>query len=114
MAWIMDYLSTHPCVDCGETDPIVLDFDHKDGEEKSFNLGDALNKRKMGIKRISEEVDKCVVRCANCHRRKTAKAAGFWKLKWDKITPQPFQRDCAGRKAAQETGVKLKRRGRKK
>jgi hypothetical protein len=66
-----DYLSTHPCADCGEPDPIVLEFDHVRGvKEKSvsvlaFSLGSS-------AKRIMEEIAKCEVRCANCHRRKTA------------------------------------------
>lgn len=74
--FIKDFLSTHPCVDCGEKDPIVLEFDHKDPETKLFNIGDA-TRSGYSIASIKEEIDKCEVRCANCHRRKTKKQFGY-------------------------------------
>jgi len=64
--YVLDYLREHPCVDCGEADPIVLEFDHV--HEKTFNISEASG---YGLKRIEEEIGKCEVRCANCHRRKT-------------------------------------------
>ena len=64
-----EYLSTHPCIDCGETDSVVLEFDHVRGE-KRFNIADSV-KLSYGVKRVQQEIDKCEVRCANCHRRKT-------------------------------------------
>ena len=70
-----DYLSSNPCIDCGESDPIVLQFDHKDGEEKTANLA---NLQHQTIKKIQEEIDKCEVRCANCHARRTAKQFGWY------------------------------------
>ena len=32
---VFEYYKTHPCIDCGETDPIVLELDHVRGEMKS-------------------------------------------------------------------------------
>ena len=74
-AWLLDYLKLHPCVDCGETNPIVLEFDHTDRSEKHFNIGEAASRR-MSLRRVQAEVEKCEVRCANCHRRKTYKEEG--------------------------------------
>lgn len=74
--YLVAFLSENPCVDCGESDPIVLDFDHRDGELKSFNIGDA---RRSGysLASVQSEVAKCDIRCANCHRRITYRRGGF-------------------------------------
>jgi hypothetical protein len=69
---LIDYFRSHPCVDCGELDPVVLEFDHLG--EKSFNIGQALPYRRW--QSILDEIEKCVVVCANCHRRRTAKRRG--------------------------------------
>ena len=71
---IFDYLLEHPCVDCGESDVVVLEFDHVQGEKK-YNISD-LARRYSSWKTVKAEIDKCEVRCANCHRRITAKRAG--------------------------------------
>ncbi len=68
--YIDDYLATHHCVDCGESDPVVLEFDHDRTKPKAFNIGEAPAKG-ISIKTLSSEIEKCEVRCANCHRRKT-------------------------------------------
>lgn len=72
------YLSTHPCVDCGETDPVVLDFDHVDPRDKLFTIGTML--RRQATPAIVREIEKCVVRCANCHRVRTALQVGSYRI----------------------------------
>jgi hypothetical protein len=69
---IFKYLSKHPCVDCGEPDPIVLEFDHIDPRTKKETVAVMLNHQRSW-KRIMAEIAKCEVRCANCHRRKSAR-----------------------------------------
>ena len=54
------------CIDCGESNPIVLDFDHVNGV-KLGNVSDISNGG-YSIKTIQKEIDKCEVRCSNCHR----------------------------------------------
>jgi hypothetical protein len=67
-AFVADYLATHPCVDCGEADPVVLEFDHVRGKKV---LEISKMKRWVSRSRLEEEINKCDVRCANCHRRVT-------------------------------------------
>lgn len=77
--YILQYLLEHPCIDCGENDIVVLDFDHVRGVKiKSVSqiLVDG-----SGNAKLQKEIDKCEVRCANCHRRKTAKQPGLWRYK---------------------------------
>lgn len=66
-----DYLASHPCVDCDESDPIVLEFDHVRGEK--FAAISSMVGQGFPLDRIKEEIEKCEVRCSNCHRRRTAK-----------------------------------------
>jgi hypothetical protein len=77
-ALIVAYLLTHPCVDCGEADPVVLEFDHV-RDQKTANI--AYLAQACSIKRVMEE-KKCDGRYANCHRRMTARRAGWWKIKF--------------------------------
>lgn len=74
---IWKYLISNPCVDCGETNPIVLDFDHKDPQKKSFNVTN--KKILVDDTALMNEIHKCEIRCANCHRIRTAKQFGYWK-----------------------------------
>lgn len=72
---VRNYLKEHKCVDCEEDDPIVLEFDHL--RDKKYNISDLVRLGKS-IRVVEEEIAKCEVRCANCHRRKTAKDYNWW------------------------------------
>lgn len=59
-----------PCADCGEQYPYyVMDFDHRNGDDKDFNIGS--KKYNVSMARLAEEIEKCDVICANCHRVRT-------------------------------------------
>lgn len=72
-----EYLSTHPCVDCGESDPVVLEFDHI--TEKDRTIADMVQSG-VSWERILGEIEKCQVRCGNCHKKKTAQEMGWYKF----------------------------------
>jgi hypothetical protein len=65
---VIAYLSQHPCVDCREADIVVLEFDHH--RDKAADVSKLVNSGATWA-RVQAEIDKCDVRCANCHRRKT-------------------------------------------
>ncbi len=71
--FIWEYLQEHPCVDCGENDPVVLHFDHQG--EKEANVS-----RLVGFNRdrIEREIARCSVRCGNCHVLKTAREGAHY------------------------------------
>lgn len=76
--FLIEYLLKNPCVDCGESDPLVLQFDHIRGEKK-FNISEAVGES-FSLERIKAEIEKCEIRCANCHTIKTAYENGYWLL----------------------------------
>ena len=76
--YVANYLRSHPCVDCGESDIIVLEFDHIDPSTKNGMVSDAY-KNGWSIKRINKEIAKCDVVCANCHKRRTAKQRNSYR-----------------------------------
>jgi hypothetical protein len=64
--FVRNYLLAHPCVDCGEADLRLLEFDHVRGEKRAavtsmVNWG-------FSLAMVEAEVEKCAVRCVRCHR----------------------------------------------
>jgi hypothetical protein len=74
--FLVEYFKSHPCVDCGETDPMVLEFDHL--RDKEFDIGHEFIWRPWET--LLAEIEKCDVVCANCHRRRTAQRGGFLRF----------------------------------
>lgn len=68
-AFVARVKSFFSCVDCGESDPSVLDFDHIRGKKKN-NVSDMAS-CSYSISSIKNEIRKCEVRCSNCHRKAT-------------------------------------------
>lgn len=75
--YIIKYLLSNPCVDCGENDIEVLQFDHIDMVgSKGKRISDY---SRSSINALQEEIDKCEVRCGNCHIRRTRRQMGFFR-----------------------------------
>lgn len=71
---VWDFLLEHPCEHCGETDPVVLEFDHLDQKTKIKAVSEMMT---LKWSKIEAEISKCRVLCANCHRRHTAIQLGW-------------------------------------
>jgi hypothetical protein len=67
--FVWEYLLSHPCAECGQSDPTVLEFDHVRGRKRAEVT--KLVRDGYSLKIIQQEIDKCVVLCANCHKKKT-------------------------------------------
>ena len=79
-AKFLKYMEGKCCAHCGEDDIVVLEFDHIDPSTKKNSVANLLGQGSYTAwKTIKEEIDKCQILCANCHRRKTAKQLGCWK-----------------------------------
>lgn len=74
---VEEILDKTPCQDCGIINPIVMDFDHREPSDKSKNISTLI--QQGTIKSLKEELAKCDVVCANCHRIRTAKMFGNWR-----------------------------------
>lgn len=70
---VFDYLSEHPCEDCGNDDVLVLEFHHLRDKEETIS---AMVCNSFSVEQIMEEIAKCVVLCANCHRKRTFESYG--------------------------------------
>lgn len=74
---LLDFLSTKKCIDCGESDPIVLDFDHINPNNKFKSVSQMLSGH-YSWKSVVLEINKCEIRCSNCHRRKSYIQFGYF------------------------------------
>lgn len=83
--FLFAYLSSHPC-QCGESNPILLDFAHIDPATKLFNLSEA-SRVGVSIKTLEAEIEKCVTQCVSCHRIDTAVQFGWYRNLGDLIKP---------------------------
>ena len=77
--YVMDVLFNSECADCKEDDYLVLEFDHRDPDEKEANIADLVGGC-ASLERLQKEIDKCDVVCANCHRRRTARQFGYRRV----------------------------------
>lgn len=77
--FVMKILLNTVCVDCGESDPVVLDFDHIEPKSKKMNVSNMILSG-YSTESIRKEIGKCEVRCANCHRRRTARDNDWFRL----------------------------------
>jgi len=65
--WLAELKSTLKCVLCGfDKHPEALDFHHKNPADKKFEVGRGITRKTL--KQVQEEIAKCEVVCANCHR----------------------------------------------
>ena len=68
---LLAYLKTHPCVDCGNANPLVLEFDALDGKNVLHITPETT------WDTLLPELTQCDVRCANCRRLKIGKQFGL-------------------------------------
>lgn len=73
---LIEYFKDHPCIVCGESNPVVLDFDHKEQSEKTKEICKMISSYKWDT--ILAEINKCDVLCANHHRIRTSKQLGWF------------------------------------
>jgi len=68
--------TSSPCADCGEFHPYwAMDFDHRDPEQKSFNLS-LFPRYASSMPKVLAEIAKCDIVCTLCHRYRTHGGTG--------------------------------------
>jgi trimethylamine:corrinoid methyltransferase-like protein len=77
--FIRDIKAGKSCL-CGESHPHCLDFHHRENTHKVFSISQAA-KGGYGRERILDEISKCDLMCANCHRKLTGEIQS-WHLNY--------------------------------
>jgi len=68
------------CIDCGYNDFTyfsVFHFDHRNPSAKLYNVSCMIDISRKNYHMITEEIEKCDLRCANCHQKRTTKQYGY-------------------------------------
>jgi len=65
--WIWEHKEAYGCTLCEEGDPKCLDYHHMNPEKKKFSIGSVSSS--VPNKAIQIEIAKCIILCANCHRK---------------------------------------------
>ena len=96
LVWINEYKRSKGCIDCPETDPDCLDFDHRDPKQKKFSIG-GHGSSGHSLDNVETEIEKCDVRCSNCHRKKHAREN---RMKQEKVNePNNVERNSINQAA---------------
>lgn len=96
-------LKERPCMDCGGSFPsYVMDFDHRDPTEKVANIARLIVGGSW--KRIQDEIAKCDLVCANCHRIRTHGRRQHDAVP-ERLMEQPAKLLFAGSSPASVSGV---------
>ena len=77
---VVEYLQAHPCLDCGKTDSVVLEFDHLRDKLEHVSV---LVSQGASAAKLVREIEKCEVVCVNRYRRRTARRSGTWRYRLD-------------------------------
>jgi hypothetical protein len=77
---MVEYLRDKACIRCGINDARVLEFDHIDPKTKSFGIARAITCT-LSWGHILEEIAKCQILCANCHKIKTADEQSWYRIR---------------------------------
>lgn len=65
-------IKNKPCIDCGKIyPPWVMDFDHRDAKLKIGSVSYLTFRKLLAFDKIKQEIEKCDLVCANCHRQRT-------------------------------------------
>ena len=62
---INEYKNSLNCLKCGESRNWLLDFHHKDPNQKDFQISQGEG---YGWEKVKKEIEKCIPLCSNCHR----------------------------------------------
>jgi hypothetical protein len=76
---------------CGETHPACLEFHHREREEKESVISTMVNNA-CRVAKIKEEIEKCDVLCAKCHRN-VHWPEGTWPAESPRIVPSAADAD---------------------
>lgn len=75
----IEWMKDKTCVDCGIADLRVLEFDHL--RDKSFTISQKIGV--LSFDRLLEEIEKCDIVCANCHKIRTSTTQNWYSYHAD-------------------------------
>jgi hypothetical protein len=64
--YLLDYKKRSHCKICLISDPVVLQFHHRNPSEKDISISNVVS-RGWSLTRLDKEIEKCDILCANCH-----------------------------------------------
>ena len=78
--FLIKYLLENPCIKCGHSNVVSLQFDHRNRISKKYDISKIIANT-LSKQTLTEEMNKCDVLCANCHAEKTAHENDNFKTK---------------------------------